>query len=357
MARFLSGLILVLLPVFSNGIESFEQVLSSYKVVTPGEREMSEIARRFEVVRKLPDGYEVIVPAREARELLKLNPAAQLLDSDISIPAIPRSPFKTVNVPDYRTLAEVHDEMKKIAADFPKIAKLEVYGKSQQGRDLLALKISDNVTDDETEPEIMLTAATHGDEVITTEILMNLLSRLIENYAKDARLTAIVDNREIYFIPVVNPDGFFNRSRYDNNVDPNRSYPHPGSPNARPTASIRGLLEFFHARNIVGSIDFHAYGEMVMFPWAYTYNAIPEEFYTPYNALAGEMAGENGYAFGPISKVIYVAVGSSADYYFWKNKTKAFAIEVGMSKQPMPASIPAYTETQAESTWRFLESF
>lgn len=350
-------LALVFLPAFSNGVESFEQVLSTYKIKEPLEPVMKEIGRRFEVVRKLEDGYEVIVPAVRSRELFELGANAQLIKADISLPAIPRNPFKSVNAPDYRTFAEVNAEMVRIATENPKIAQLVSYGRSQQGRELVALKLSDNVSDDEDEPEVMLTAATHGDEVITTEVLMNLLGRLIENYAKDTRLTALVDGREIYFIPVVNPDGFYTRSRYDNNVDPNRSYPHPGDPNAKSTASIRGLLDFYHSRKIVGSVDFHAYGEMIMFPWAYTYNPIAEEFYTPYNLLAGHMAEQNGYDFGPISKVIYVAQGSSADYYFWKNKTKAFAIEVGLEKQPIPAKIPVYTETQAEPTWRFLESF
>ncbi len=360
MSRFSSafGLIaMIFLPTLSNGVESFDQVLSAYKIVRPAEQVMNEIARRFEVVRKLNDGYEVVVPAIRKSELLQLDPNAQLLEADISLPPLPTNPFKSTNGPDYRTLADVQSEMARFAADHPKIAQLVAYGRSQQGRELVALKLSDNVTVDENEPEIMLTAATHGDEVITTEILMNLLGRLIENYGKDSRLTALVDGREIYFIPVVNPDGFYTRSRYDNNVDPNRSYPHPGDPNAKSTASIRGLLDFFHTRDFVGSIDFHAYGEMVMFPWAYTYNAIAPEYFTPYNSLAGQMAELNGYAFGPISKVIYVAVGSSADYYFWKNKTKAFAVEVGMAKQPIPSKIPAYTEAQAEPTWRFLESF
>jgi hypothetical protein len=61
--------------------------------------------------------------------------------------------------------------------------------------------------------------------------------------------------------------------------------------------------------------------------------------------------------YGPISEVIYVAKGSSADYYYWQKKTKALAIEVGRAKAPPAQQIPAYTEAQAEATWRFLESF
>lgn len=354
---------LIFAPNFSNSQESFGQVLSSYKITRPTDETMQKIAKRFEVVSRLPDGFEIIVPAVQKNELFALDPKATLIRADIaeapfvkSAPA-PGNGFANLQPIDYRTLADVQAEMAAIAQAHPDIAQLVPYGESQQHRPLLALKISDNVTADENEPQIMLTAATHGDEVITTEVLMNLLNRLVENYKKDARLSAMIDNREIFFIPVVNVDGFYYRTRYDNNVDPNRSYPYPKNPNATPTASIRALIDFFNAHNFAGSIDFHAYGELIMYPWAYTYQSIEEEYRAPFHALAGAMAQTNHYTFGPISKVIYVAEGSSADYYFWQKKTKAFAIEVGRAKQPVPTQIQAYTEAQAEPLWRFIESF
>lgn len=348
-------------PTLSNSQESFSQVLSSYKITRPAEETMQKIAKRFEVVRRLPDGFEILVPAVDKRELLALDPKATLLRADITeapfVRSAPGLGFANLQPVDYRTLEDVQTEMVALAKAHPDIAQLITYGESQQHRPLMALKISDNVTADEGEPQIMLTAATHGDEVITTEILMNLLNRLVDNYGKDARLSAMIENREIYFIPVVNVDGFYYRTRYDNNVDPNRSYPYPKNPNATPTASIRGLIDFFNSHNFAGSLDFHAYGELIMYPWAYTYQPIEEEYRAPFHALAGAMAQTNRYTYGPISKVIYVAEGSSADYYFWQKKTKAFAIEVGRAKQPNPTQIQAYTEAQAEPLWRFIESF
>jgi hypothetical protein len=96
---------------------------------------------------------------------------------------------------------------------------------------------------------------------------------------------------------------------------------------------------------------------MVMYPWAYTYSSVDEKDSQIFHPLTQSMAATNSYAYGPISKVIYVAKGSSADYYYWKKKTIALAVEVGNSKAPHPSQIPAYTEEQAEAMWRFIEAF
>jgi hypothetical protein len=69
------------------------------------------------------------------------------------------------------------------------------------------------------------------------------------------------------------------------------------------------------------------------------------------------MAGHNGYSSGQISRILYVAEGSSADYYFHQNKTLAFGIEIGNSHTPSPSSIPSSIKSQTESTWEFLEHF
>ena len=112
-------------------------------------------------------------------------------------------------------------------------------------------------------------------------------------------------------------------------------------------------MNFFDAHAIKGSIDFHSFGEMIMYPWAYTYQGIPNE--TPLDQLTTKMASYNGYAHGQISKVIYVAKGSSADYYYWKKKTMALGIEIGSSYAPPTGQIPQMIQDNLESTWTFVE--
>jgi predicted deacylase len=154
---------------------------------------------------------------------------------------------------------------------------------------------------------------------------------------------------------VVNPDGFTATRRYDGPADPNRSYPYPERETATPTPSIAGVIRFFSTHDVKASIDFHAYGELIMYPWAYTHTLVEPAAHSRFDALTAKMAESNRYTYGPISDVIYVAPGSSADYYFWKKGSLSLGIEVGREKVPSPSEFPDYFTSQEESTWRFLE--
>lgn len=352
---FIVALAFALVSGPTNGVETSDVSLSTYHVNVE-DSVMQKIADKFEVTRKLKDGYEIYVPVNQTTELLKLAPNAQLIEEDNSLSLRQLSLTQSFG-PQYRKFNDVIEELQKLASDNPDLVQFVEYGKSADGRPLFAVKISDNVTVDEDEPELMITAATHGDEIITTEIVMNLIEKLVAGYGHDERLTKMVADHELYFIPVVNADGFSDRVRYDKGEDPNRSYPWPEDPSATPTASIKALIAFFHSRNFVGSLDYHAYGELTMYPWAYTYQSVSEKDRVAFDQLAKKMAETNNYTYGPISKVIYVAKGSSADYYYWKNHTLAMAVEVGSDKAPSPNQIQSYTTENTESTWRFIENF
>jgi predicted deacylase len=209
------------------------------------------------------------------------------------------------------------------------------------------------------ESQVMLTAATHGDELITVEVLLALTERLVAGDGISPRLTSILNSRLIHIVPVVNPDGFSSQDRYEGDTDPNRSYPAPGREKNRPTPSIAALIRFFQATPIKASVDFHASGSLVMYPWAYTDDAIEDTAAgkaAEFSQLAANMAAQNSYRSGQISRILYPAVGSSCDFYFWKKQSRSLAIELGSEKVPHPSEIPEYIESQVESTWVFLES-
>jgi carboxypeptidase T len=329
--------------------------LASYRLTERDPAAVQAISRYFEITEKKGDQFLVLVPQGQKSLFLSISPRAELLDPDTaaSIRALRDAPHEFEG-PGYHSFDQVMAWIDAKAKAAPALASVVDYGKSGDGRPLRALRVSGK---GKNKPTLMITAATHGDELITTEVLIALVEQMLQGYGSDARFTRMVDDHEIFFIPVVNPDGFFDAARYDGNRDPNRSYPYPEAPNRQPTPAIQGLVDFFHAHKIAGNIDFHAYGEMVMYPWAYTYDPIAPEAAAKLDGITKQMAATNHYDQGPISKVIYVAPGSSCDYYFWKAGTAAVAIEMGNSKIPLPRQIPSYVESQAESTWRFIEAF
>ena len=94
-----------------------------------------------------------------------------------------------------------------VAAAHPDIVQRFSIGKSYQGREMWAAKISDNVTVDENEPEVLFDGGTHSDEHMGVEMTLHILHWLVDGYGKDPRITNIVDTREIWIVFMVNPDG------------------------------------------------------------------------------------------------------------------------------------------------------
>lgn len=155
--------LLVILSFFSFTAFAHDIPLAKYLVKSPDAKLMSQIANDFEVLRKTSEGFEIYVPENKISALLKLAPNAQY---------IPEETFNKSLLAGYRDFASVTEELKKIAAEYPAITRLETYGKTDKGLPLYVLKISDNVDSDEAEPELMITSATHGDELITVEVTM-----------------------------------------------------------------------------------------------------------------------------------------------------------------------------------------
>jgi hypothetical protein len=366
MARtFLFALLLALGITYvptSGGDAGRRDVLANYEVVNPSPEQLAKIGDRFEIAHRVGERYHVVVPRSQDASFRELaGSTARLLESDIS--AALRAELQSYrsnrlsDQPRYHNLSEVHLWMQNLEGAFPKLAKAIRYGTSAEGRALVALRVTGDATGPENKPALMITAATHGDEVITTEVLMEIVNHLINGYGTDPRLSKIVNDHDLYFIPVVNADGFAAVERYDSGRDPNRSYPFPGNEKAQPTASISAIMGFFASKKIVGSIDFHAYGELVMYPWAYTRSSVDPNAELSFRTLTASMSEVNGYTHGAVARVLYTAQGSSADYYYWKKGVVALAIEIGRRKAPPPAQIPAYVTSQLESTWRFIESF
>ncbi|MBN1389103.1 MAG: hypothetical protein JXA22_00515 [Candidatus Thermoplasmatota archaeon] len=124
---------------------------------------------------------------------------------------------------DYNTMTEYLQFLEQTRSD---IVKLWSMGKTHEGRDLWCLKLSDNpgLEDDggvTVEENVLLVGAHHGNEWISYEVPLYVLSFLVNNYGgggvNGSISTYIVDNREVYFIPMVNPDGV----QYSHEVDRN----------------------------------------------------------------------------------------------------------------------------------------
>ncbi|MEU5882761.1 M14 family zinc carboxypeptidase [Spirillospora sp. NPDC047279] len=148
----------------------------------------------------------------------------------------------------YSGAGNIREEMVNLAAAHPSIAATVDFGTSGQGKPITAVRVSKNVAGlkDGQRPAIVYQATQHAREWITPEMVRRLLHHYVENYGKDAEITKIVDTTDLWFAPVVNPDGYdltfqdgfrlWRKNTRDNNgdgqitggdgVDPNRNFPY-----------------------------------------------------------------------------------------------------------------------------------
>lgn len=210
------------------------------------------------------------------------------------------------------SFAQMRTELELIAAASPSIARLDSIGCSWEGRPILCLKISDNVGATEDEPRLLYMGTHHAREWISLEVPLRFARMLADSYGVNAAWTELVDEREFYIVPCVNPDGFvydYNTSNYwrknrRNNggsygVDLNRNY--DGAQNGDPTGNWGGagsshtpssetycgpsafsepeaqaIRDLFLAYPFDMSMSYHTYSELVMWPWGYTGDPAPD---------------------------------------------------------------------------------
>ncbi|MFF2184516.1 M14 family metallopeptidase [Streptomyces sp. NPDC058155] len=270
----------------------------------------------------------------------------------------------------YHNYAEMTAEINQRIAAHPNLISKRVIGKSYQGRDIIAVKISDNVATDENEPEVLFTHHQHAREHLTVEMALYLIRELGDTYGTDSRVTNAVNNREIWIVPDVNPDGgeydiatgsyrSWRLNRQPNSgssaigTDLNRNWAFqwgccggssgtPGSetyrgPRAESAPEVKVVADFARSRVVGGkqqlkaAIDFHTYSELVLWPYGYTRaDTAPGMTIDDRNAFAavgGKMAASNGYTAEQASD-LYITDGSIDDWLWGNQKVFAYTFEM-----------------------------
>src|SRR6185369_15689245 len=108
----------------------------------------------------------------------------------------------------YYTYAEVIAQLDSMHALYPQyITARESIGAGIQGRALWAVKISDNPnTDEPNEPQVLYTALHHAREPEGMMAVIYYMWWLLEHHDTDPEAAYLINNRQMYFVPVVNPD-------------------------------------------------------------------------------------------------------------------------------------------------------
>ncbi|MCD4700755.1 MAG: hypothetical protein K8S24_02760, partial [Candidatus Aegiribacteria sp.] len=192
----------------------------------------------------------------------------------------------------YPSLQDIYDSIDAVIAAHPGICRKVTIGTSVEGRSIVAVVVSDNVSTEEIEPEMRIHGGIHGDEPAASTTTLNFLEVLTDNYATSPMCTYIVNNTETWIIPVLNPDGYFHDQRTNaHGIDLNRnlSYMWTGSgggsaPFCEPeTAALRDLtmqswpdIENF-INPFTAGLSLHGGEKCINTVWNYTEVPLPED--------------------------------------------------------------------------------
>ena len=171
----------------------------------------------------------------------------------------------------YHSYAEIVELADSLVQEFPAICQKVIFGESLGGRQLAALKISDNVDVDEPEAELVFDGGIHGDEICGPENIIRFARDICIDYGSDPYITDLIDNREIWLYLAVNPDGrdAVPRVRYNNNgVDLNRDFGYMwdawgGSPGAFSQVESKALRDCIYSNQPVVYTSYHGGTEFV----------------------------------------------------------------------------------------------
>ena len=119
----------------------------------------------------------------------------------------------------YYSYEQVVEALKALNAGYPDLTRLEVIGKSEEGREIYALTINNSATgDDKSKPGVYVDGNIHGNEIQAGEVCLYLAQRLLSGYKENESIKKVVDKNTWFIVPVINVDG---RAHFFN--DPNTS--------------------------------------------------------------------------------------------------------------------------------------
>ncbi len=275
----------------------------------------------------------------------------------------------------YKDSDMVEALLRSYAERFPNLTRLEEIGRSREGRPILALLITKGGDPAVGRPAVLFDGAHHGGELISTEIVLDIVQQLVEQYGKDEDLTRFVDNAAIWCVPLINVDGnhrYIHETRdydrknardIDNNgrldgwdgVDLYRQYPvkwgglgEVGSrswpfhyryrgPEAASEPEIQAMIRLAERERFAASIDYHTNATKILVPYTdpSMTNPANNEAWTIAERIAAALPVQINKKRYEVQRNLYPVDGTAQDWFRFSNGTVALLVEAPQHN-PLP---------------------
>ncbi len=347
--------------IYASDKSQFESMLNSGLIIDHAVRKNNYTdawlsASEIEMLKQSGVGYEVLIPdwKRYYDNLPKMTPAEMdaAINNSKNLYSVSHSIYGTMG--GFLKYSEVSAKLDSMRLQYPGLisAKFSI-GTTGQGRQIWAVRVSNSPDAPTGRPEVLYHALIHAREPESMEHMMYFMYWLFENYNIDPLATYILKNRELYFIPVFNPDGYvYNESTNPNGggmwrknrrsnaggsfgIDLNRNYgtyqywnsSNNGSSTSGSSDTYRGtspfsenetqaVMNFVNGRNFSGVLGSHTYGNYLIKPWAWQ-DPTPTPDDNKFNEYLADMTKFNHYTTGTPSQTVgYYVRGSADDWYY-----------------------------------------
>jgi Zinc carboxypeptidase/FlgD Ig-like domain len=341
----------------------------------------------IEVMKPVGDGddvYRILSTPEIDRKLAAMGYAVEVIVPDLEAAYDERSLGPGFGM--FHTYSETVEALDSLATLYPSImsAKFSI-GTTGELRNIWAVKISDNHEVDEDEAEVLFDGVTHAREIMTVEVVLAYIKYLLDGYGVDPIATFLVDNREFWFVPILNPDGFvYNETTNPNGggfwrknrrpnaggcfgVDNNRNYPYAWggqgadtdpcsdvyrgpAPGSEP--ENQAIMNLINGRDFAVHQSYHSAAALILHSWGYDDQVqAPDDSLLTAHGLV--MARDSGYLVGQPGPLLYNASGVAFDWSYGDttehSKIIAYTSEIGGSGfWPAPSEVPGL---QAENVW------
>jgi len=266
----------------------------------------------------------------------------------------------------YHTYDEMVSELQNLTAANPDITKLVSLGKTYENRTIWAVKLSDNVAQDELEPNITMMGGIHARELIGVEVPIYILEWLVDSYSRNDSVKRLVDGAQIWFVPMLNPDGHVyveqtgdwrkNRHPYTGGigVDLNRNFGHmwgaeashdpsaedfcgPGPFSENETLAVSGLVR---AHPMAASLSYHSGFATILYPWGNSIDQADVDPALPSLAENMSLAMPAERRLVPrMAREVYPATGDTDDWLYANLSVLAFTVELSTSFRPLEGQV------------------
>lgn len=372
--KILMSLLLFTLSLLSTSNTYSDETPENYfvhlKAATRQDR--NEIANLIHMDQIVEDSVYAVVNKHDFQQLKKKLPHL-IRESHALTPAIiNKGSTKKLNTLEdvhefptqdekYHTYQEVVTELRDLNQKYPEITSLFSIGKSVNGMEIVGIRITTEENKDSPNfiPGILFVGAHHAREHLSTEVPMGLINHLLKSSSKDQEVRKLINNRDIYFIPMLNPDGamydiagkrykMWRKNRKVNKdgsfgVDLNRNYSYGwgtgGSSNSPQSDVYMGkepfsepetlnLKTFIESKaNIRVVLSFHTFSELILYPWGGKYDGVGGNDELAFKKLAETMAKWNNYTPEQASD-LYIASGDTCDWAYGEHGIFCFTFEL-----------------------------